>query len=143
MTPEYKMNPLTQPLEKKTVLVVDDEPDIVDILTSYLEDEGYCVIAAYDGQEGLEKAHAIHPHLIILDFMLPLKHGLTFCKELKEETALSSIPVLLLTGTGRGDTVGTALRLGINAYLPKPFERQALLSIVRRLIASDVSSSSA
>ncbi len=132
--------PATQATHKQ-VLIVEDEPDIVEILTSYLEDEGYYVITAHDGQEGLQKARALHPHLIILDFMLPKKHGLTFCKELKEETALAGTPVLLLTGTGRADTVGAALRLGINAYLPKPFERHTLLTIVRRLIG-DASSSS-
>lgn len=131
------------PSVSKTVLVVDDEPDIVEIVTSYLEDEGLRVIAAYDGHKGLEQARAARPDLIVLDFMLPMKHGLTFCKEVKADAALAKIPILLLTGTGRLDTIGAALRLGVNAYIPKPFERQALLLIVRQLIAGDVSSSSA
>ncbi len=128
---------------QKTVLVIDDEPDTIEILTSYLEDEGHRVVAAYNGQEGLEKSRAVRPDLIILDFMLPMKHGLTFCKELKAEPSLAAIPILILTGTGKVETVGEALRLGVNAYIPKPFERQALVSAVRRLMAADVSSSSA
>lgn len=130
-------------LSQKTVLVVDDEPDIVEILTSYLQDEGYRVVTAYNGRDGLETARTLHPDLIVLDFMLPMKHGLTFCKDLKADAALSRIPVVILTGTGNIDTVSAALRLGINAYIPKPFERQALLAVIRQIVPSDVSSRSA
>jgi len=123
----------------KTILVIDDEPDIVEILTSYLEDEGHRVEVAYDGHEGLGRARALKPDLIILDFMLPMKHGLTFCKEIKGEAALASIPILLLTGTGKAETVGAAHETGddplctsLLRYDLGLFENDVLLSIGSR-----------
>jgi len=82
---------------KKKILVVDDEPDMVEMLKLILESASYEVIAAYDGQEGVEKARAERPDAIILDLMMPRKDGFQACKELKGEPATAGIPVLVLT----------------------------------------------
>ena len=81
--------------EKKTVLIVEDEKSIVDIVRFNLEKEGYAVLAAYDGEAGLTKAREANPDLILLDVMLPKMIGFDVCKALRAEG--SSVPVIILT----------------------------------------------
>ena len=81
----------------KKILVVDDDPDLVDATSMILKSKKYDVCVAYDGVEGLEKARNEKPDLIVLDVMMPQKDGYTLCKELKADPDLSGIPVLLLT----------------------------------------------
>jgi len=113
----------------KKILVVDDEPNIVDILRFNLQREGYEVIAAYDGQEGLEKAKTETPDLILLDVMLPSMDGFQVCGELRKTDRLT--PIIMLTAReGERDRV-MGLELGADDYVVKPFSVRELLARVR------------
>jgi len=119
---------------KKRILVVDDEEDIVAVLKARLENSGYEVECAYDGQEGLEKIRANKPDLAIFDIMMPKINGSTLCGILKFDKRYKDIPIIILTAKGReldkeiGDTVGA------DAYMVKPFETQVLLDVIEDLM---------
>ena len=81
----------------KKILIVDDDPDLVEAVSIILESKGYTVAAAYGGVEGLEKAKTEKPDLIVLDVMMPDKDGYEVCRELKADEKYRSIPILLLT----------------------------------------------
>lgn len=94
---------MTEDKSKKTILVVDDEPDVVTYLTTLLEDNGYATVSAGDGNEAMTKIKESKPDLITLDMSMPEKSGVKFYRELKEDADLASIPVLVVTGvTGYG-----------------------------------------
>jgi DNA-binding response OmpR family regulator len=124
---------------KKKILVVDDEPDMVEMLKLILESASYEVIAAYDGQEGVEKARAERPDAIILDLMMPKKDGFQACKELKGEPATAGIPVLVLTAiseklshTRYAKSMG--LELEAEDYIDKPVDANILLERLAKLL---------
>jgi DNA-binding response OmpR family regulator len=115
----------------KTILVVDDERHIVDLLRLYLEKEGYGVIAAADGEEALA-LHARHdPDLVILDLMLPKRDGFEVCREIRHR---GETPVLMLTA--RADDVDSivGLELGADDYVTKPFNPRALVARVKAIL---------
>ena len=113
----------------KKILVVDDEPNIVDILRFNLQREGYEVIAAYDGQEALDKARAEGPDLILLDVMLPLMDGFQVCEELRRTDRLT--PIIMLTAREEERDRVMGLELGADDYVVKPFSVRELLARVR------------
>jgi two-component system alkaline phosphatase synthesis response regulator PhoP len=104
---------------KKTILVVDDEKDIVDLLLYNLTKEGFAVITARNGKEALEKVKQ-KPDLIILDVMMPEMNGLQVVQELKKEKKTASIPVLLLTAKGSETDEIVGLEVGADDYIVKP-----------------------
>src|SRR3989339_1376415 len=105
----------------KKILVVDDEPDVVKLLKVRLEASGYAVIEAYDGQEGLDKAHNEMPDLIILDLMLPKLNGYQVCRMLKFDAKYQKIPIILLTARAGDEDQKQSVEAGANAYITKPF----------------------
>ena len=111
------------------ILVVDDEPAIVDILRFNLEREGYEVLTAYDGREGLEKARNQAPDLILLDVMLPYLDGFQVCAELRKTDKLT--PILMLTAREEERDRVMGLELGADDYVVKPFSVRELLARVR------------
>ena len=113
----------------KRILVVDDEPNIVDILRFNLQREGYEVLAAYDGQEGLDKARSEGPDLILLDVMLPEKDGFQVCEELRKTDRLT--PIIMLTAREEERDRVMGLELGADDYVVKPFSVRELLARVR------------
>ncbi len=113
----------------KKILVVDDEPNIVDILRFNLQREGYEVLAAYDGQEGLDKARSEGPDLILLDVMLPLMDGFQVCEELRKTDRLT--PIIMLTAREEERDRVMGLELGADDYVVKPFSVRELLARVR------------
>lgn len=113
----------------KKILVVDDEPNIVDILRFNLQREGYEVVAAYDGQEGLDKARSEGPDLILLDVMLPLLDGFQVCEELRRTDKLT--PIIMLTAREEERDRVMGLELGADDYVVKPFSVRELLARVR------------
>ena len=113
----------------KKVLVVDDESNIVDILRFNLQREGYEVLAAYDGQEGLDKARSEGPDLILLDVMLPEKDGFQVCEELRKTDRLT--PIIMLTAREEERDRVMGLELGADDYVVKPFSVRELLARVR------------
>jgi two-component system alkaline phosphatase synthesis response regulator PhoP len=121
------------------ILVVDDDPDLVDSVTMILEKKGHEVIAAYGGVEGLEKAKTVNPDAIILDVMMPDKDGYEVCKELKGDPAYRNIPILLLTAVvSRIPTTTYTYRMGMETeaddYVDKPVEPSELVRLVERLL---------
>ena len=113
----------------RTILVVDDEKNIVDILRFNLEREGYAVLCAYDGKEGLRLAQEETPDLILLDVMLPGMDGFEVCRNLRE--AGSNIPIIMITAKeGETDKV-LGLELGADDYITKPFSVRELLARVK------------
>ena len=112
----------------KTVLVVEDEANIVDILTFNLQREGYAVLSAYDGQAGLELAQTRHPDLILLDLMLPRLNGFEVCKTLRD--AGDTVPILMLTAREEEADKVKGLELGADDYITKPFSVRELMARV-------------
>lgn len=113
----------------KRVLVVDDEPNIVDILRFNLEREGYEVITAEDGVQGLEMARSSDPDLILLDVMMPEMDGFEVCRELRREDKLT--PIIMLTAREEEADRVMGLELGADDYVSKPFSVRELMARVR------------
>ena len=113
----------------KKVLVVDDEPNIVDILKFNLQKEGYEVLAAYDGPDGLRQAQTMEPDLILLDVMLPGMDGFHVCEELRKTDPLT--PVIMLTAREEERDRVMGLELGADDYVVKPFSVRELMARVR------------
>ena len=122
--------------EKSRILLVDDEPSIVKMVGKRLEVEGFEVLVAMDGQEGLTKAQAERPDLIILDLMLPKLNGYEVCTMLKQDTRYQKIPIVLFTAKAQDKDEKLGMQCGANAYVRKPFRAQELLERIRTLISA-------
>jgi len=115
--------------QKKTVLIVEDEKSIVDILRFNLEKEGYATRTAYDGEAGLAEAMSGNPDLILLDVMLPKMIGFDVCRALREKG--SNVPIIILTAREEeGDKV-LGLEIGADDYITKPFSMRELMARVK------------
>ncbi len=112
----------------KKILIVEDEQAIVDIITFNLQKEGYTVIAAFDGEEGVEKAKAENPDLILLDLMLPKMDGYEVCKYLRRSM---STPIIMLTAREEEVDKILGLELGADDYITKPFSMRELMARVK------------
>jgi two-component system alkaline phosphatase synthesis response regulator PhoP len=119
---------------KQKILVVDDEPVLLDTLVYNLQQEGYQVITAADGGSALEATRSERPDLIILDVMLPEMDGLEVCRQLRREKSSATIPILMLTARGEEIDKVIGLEVGADDYVTKPFGRRELLSRVRALL---------
>ncbi len=115
--------------EKKTVLIVEDEKSIADIIRINLEREGYASLTAYDGEAGLAMALEHNPDLILLDVMLPKLLGFDVCARLREKG--SSVPVIILTAREEEEDKVRGLELGADDYITKPFSMRELLARVK------------
>lgn len=120
-------------MPKQTILVIDDEKDILKLLQYSLEKEGYQVLLSKTGEEGLDLARNKRPDLIILDLMLPGIDGLEVCKLLKARAATSHIPVLMLTAKSTETDQIVGLELGASDYIAKPFGIKVLLARVKNI----------
>ncbi|EKD38966.1 MAG: response regulator receiver protein [uncultured bacterium] len=124
----------------KKILVVDDDPDLVETTSMILKSKQYDVVVAYDGVEGLEKAKTEKPDLIVLDVMMPEKDGYTLCKELKADAALNAIPVLLLTAVvSHISTTRFSHQMGMETeaddYMDKPVDPNELVRRIELLLS--------
>lgn len=123
----------------KYVLIVDDDPDLVETVAMMLESKGFEVGRAYDGIEGEEAIKKRRPDVLILDVMMPRKNGYQLCKELKSNKWTSDIPIVLLTAVGEAvptTTYSHAEGMATEAedYIPKPVDAATLVEAVQRLI---------
>ena len=114
-----------------TVLVVEDDKNISDLLQLYLEKEGYCVTSAADGGQGLSKFRAIKPDLVLLDVMMPVMDGWTLCRTIRAE---SQTPVIMLTAKSETDDKVTGLKSGADDYITKPFEMKEVLARIEAVL---------
>ena len=121
-------------MAKGKILVVDDEIYIVHILDFSLGMEGYEVLTALDGEQALEKAHAEHPDLIVLDIMMPKLDGYETCKLLKADPATKDIPVILLSAKGRNVDQKVGFEVGADDYITKPFSPRKLVERINALL---------
>ena len=120
--------------DTKRILVVDDDEDIVKLVRMYLEHHRYEVATANDGQEGLEKAKAEKPDLIVLDLMLPKMNGYKVCGLLKKDTKYAKTPVILFTAKAQEKDVKLGEDVGADAYITKPLEPEILLAKIEELL---------
>ncbi|HKJ64248.1 MAG TPA: response regulator [Desulfopila sp.] len=121
--------------EKKKVLLVDDDPDFVEAVKVIVENGGYDVRVAYDGQEGLEAVAEEKPDIIVLDVMMPVMNGHEACAKLKGDEKTADIPIILLTAVADRVTTSTythrdMLESEADDYIPKPVEPKDLLELI-------------
>jgi len=118
-------------MTRSKVLVVDDDPSIVELVRLYLEREGYRVLVAYDGLEALEMARQQQPDLVVLDLLLPEVDGLDVCRILQTE---SDVPIIMLTAKTAEEDRVVGLRLGADDYVTKPFSPRELVARVQAVL---------
>lgn len=123
-------------MEKKIILAVDDEPNILMSIEFILEMEGYEVHTARDGDEALEVAGRVRPDLVLLDINMPRKDGYEVCRILREREEMSGIKVIMLTAKGQALEKKRGLEVGADEYVTKPFGAEDLLEKIRTLIES-------
>ena len=114
-----------------TVLVVEDDRNIAELLQMYLEKEGYAVATAHDGGQGLAKFRSIKPDLVLLDVMMPVMDGWGVCKAIRAE---SQTPVIMLTAKGETDDKVAGLKTGADDYITKPFEMKEVLARIEAVL---------
>jgi two-component system phosphate regulon response regulator PhoB len=118
-------------MAKKKILVVDDEEDILELVRYNLSREGYKILCASSGEEGLKIARVENPDLIVLDLMLPGVDGLDVTRRLKSDDTTRKIPIVMLTAKGEESDIVTGLELGADDYITKPFSPRVLVARVR------------
>jgi len=121
-------------MEREKILIVDDEPDILDVLELTLKEEHYEVIEAKDGMQALEMVKKKGPHLIILDFKMPRMNGDEVCKILKNDILLRHLPIIMLTSKREVSDKVKGIDAGADDYIVKPFEPAELLARVKMIL---------
>src|SRR6202000_966021 len=119
---------------RSKILVVDDEPEAVELVEFNLKQAGFSVVTAADGAEALNKARAASPNLIVLDLMLPEISGLECCKMLRRDPATSGVPIIMLTAKAAEIDRVLGLELGADDYITKPFSPRELVLRIKRLL---------
>jgi DNA-binding response OmpR family regulator len=120
--------------EPQTILIIDDDQCMVDVLTQRLTSQGYQTIGAESGEEGLRIARTDRPDLVILDLRLPDTDGLTVCQELADSSDTCSIPVFILSGMERPDIIRRSRAAGCQYFVRKPYDPNALLILIRHAL---------
>jgi DNA-binding response OmpR family regulator len=118
------------------ILVVDDEPEITEILETFLSSAGHQVVAENSASKGVKSAKMFKPDMIFLDIMMPEMDGYEICQQLKEDPEIGDIPVIFLTGKDTADDQGKSFKSGGDMYLKKPFVCERLLEIVNIVLLS-------
>ncbi|MEY5097379.1 MAG: Transcriptional regulatory protein WalR [Pseudomonadota bacterium] len=117
-----------------TILIADDEPNILLSLEYLMKREGYQVLLARDGQQALDAILQHRPAVVLLDVMMPLKSGFDVCQDVRARDELSGTRILMLTAKGRDTDTAKGLALGADAYMTKPFSTRELVEKVRELL---------
>ena len=116
------------------ILIVDDYPNMVEMLSMRLKSSGFEVMASYDGIDALQKARVHLPDLILLDVLLPKMDGFKICRLLKFDEKYRHIPIIMLTSRARDVDRATGMEMGADAYLYKPYDSVALMSEIYKLL---------
>jgi DNA-binding response OmpR family regulator len=136
----YTSNTTKSSEKKKTksakILVIDDEPEITDIIETFLENAGYEVKSENSSVIGIERAKTFLPDLVLLDIMMPFMDGYEVCMELKKNEETSKIPVIFLTGKDARSDEGKSFKVGGDMFIKKPFSCERLLGIVKVVLLS-------
>jgi two-component system phosphate regulon response regulator PhoB len=123
----------------ESILVIEDEEDIAELIRYNLEREGYRIVQADSGERGIEIARRQRPDLLLLDLMLPGMDGLEVCKRVKADGAAAQTPIIMVTARGEEADIVTGLELGAEDYLTKPFSPRVLVARVRAVLRRRVS----
>src|SRR5690242_4296535 len=118
----------------RKILVIDDEPDALELVAYNLKQAGFSVVTAKDGAEGLEKVKSTSPDLIVLDVMLPEMDGFSLCRVFKNTPVTANIPIIMLTAKAAEIDRVLGLELGADDYLTKPFSPRELVLRVKKLL---------
>lgn len=121
-------------MSKEIILIVDDEEDIIELITFNLKNEGYSILTAMTGEQAIKIARQSRPDLIVLDLMLPGIDGLEVTKRLKIDEKTLDIPIVMLTAKGEDSDIVLGLELGANDYISKPFSPKVLVARIRSLL---------
>lgn len=124
----------------KKILIVDDEPEAIDYASAVLEENGYLAISAEDGLEGMAKARAEKPALILLDIMMPGKGGIAMYRDLRKDEETRDIPVIIITGVARGQRFEESMMRKVpgiplpDGYIEKPMKPEGLIEAVKDVL---------
>lgn len=121
-------------MKRETILVIEDEPDILEVIEYNLAREGYKVKTARDGDDGLKRARRDSPDLVLLDVMLPGVDGVEVCRQLKRDPITRAIPVMMVTAKGEESDVVLGLGVGADDYITKPFSPRQLVARVQAVL---------
>jgi two-component system alkaline phosphatase synthesis response regulator PhoP len=121
-------------MAKESILVIEDDEDILELISYNLTREGYQVSTAASGEDGLQMARTKPPNLILLDLMLPGIDGLEICKLLKSDSKTKQVPIIMVTAKGEDSDVVTGLELGAEDYITKPFSPKVLIARSRAVL---------
>lgn len=124
----------TTAMAKASILIIEDDPDIVELLQYNLEKEGFPVRTAADGETGLQAARRFKPGMILLDLMMPGMDGLEVCQNLKRDPNTAGIPLMMITAKSQESDVVTGLELGADDFLSKPFSPREVIARVRAVL---------
>jgi len=116
------------------ILIAEDEPNIVTSLEFLLQKKGYEVRVARDGEEALRLTESFRPDVVLLDVMMPIRNGFEVCRMIRDNAALASVKIVMLTARGRDAERDKGLALGADAYMTKPFSTKELLAKVEELV---------
>jgi two-component system alkaline phosphatase synthesis response regulator PhoP len=122
------------PVAKETILIVDDEADLLELIEYNLKKEGYNVLKAENGMEGIRLARKHHPDLILLDIMMPRMTGFEVCKIIRDDNDLKQVPVIFLTARSDEETEVTGLDVGADDFLPKPISTVKLVARIKTVL---------
>jgi twitching motility two-component system response regulator PilH len=127
---------MSQPMKEKAmakkVLVVDDSPTDLQMLTTLLKKQGYEVVTAVDGEDAIVKANESHPPVVVLDIILPKKNGFQVCRQLKTSAETSGIKVILVSSKNQDSDKFWGMKQGADDYIGKPYQDEVLLAAVAR-----------
>ena len=116
------------------ILVVDDSPTELTLMTLPLKEAGYAVVTAIDGEDAINKVLSENPDLVVLDVVMPKKNGFQVCREIRTRLGKAALPVIMLTTKQEASDKFWGLKQGANEYMSKPFSPEDLLAAVRRFI---------
>lgn len=119
---------------EKRILVIDDDPDVVEVVESWLKTSGYEVYTAYSGKEGLQKCKLLRPDAVILDIIMPEMDGSSVAEEIKDDPGTSDIPIIFLTGAVKSSEVPKSHIVGGQYFIAKPFNGEDLLTMLRQIL---------
>lgn len=119
---------------KETILIVDDEEDIVELIKYNLANEGYSILTAFTGEQAIKMTKQFQPDLIVLDLMLPGIDGLEVTRYLKNNEKTTHIPIVMLTAKGEESDIVTGLEMGANDYILKPFSPKVLVARIKAIL---------
>ncbi|MCA9793326.1 MAG: response regulator transcription factor [Vulcanimicrobiota bacterium] len=125
-------------MSAKKILIVDDEPHVLEVLRVTLEDFGFKILEAMDGEDAIATVQEQRPDLVVLDVMLPGRDGQEICRQLKASSDTAAIPVIMLTARSGPENEREGLEAGADAYLTKPFSPLTLLSEVHRQLQLEI-----